>query len=139
MALLHYEPWGTMERLHRQIGQIMGDTFSTPAANGEGAIAWVPSVDVHEESDKFVVRADLPGVESKDISVTADQGVLTLSGQRRAGQREQHKGFSRIERAEGTFQRRFTLPDNAQIDNIRALHVNGGHTAGVSGGMLGPP
>ena len=82
MVLLRYEPWNTMERLHRQIDQIFGDSFAAPAANGEGRARsrWVPSVDVHEEADKFVVRADLPGVEPKDISITAENGVLTVSG-----------------------------------------------------------
>ncbi|HEX4024291.1 MAG TPA: Hsp20/alpha crystallin family protein [Steroidobacteraceae bacterium] len=125
MALLRYEPWNMMERLHRQIDQIFGDTFSTPAASGEGAVEWIPSVDIHEEPDKFVVRADLPGVQSKDISVTADNGVLTLSGQRRSEQREHQQGFSRIEHVDGAFLRRFTLPENVKTDDIRAHHSNG--------------
>jgi HSP20 family protein len=124
MALLRYEPWNRVERWHRQIEQILGDTLSTPT-NGEGAAEWVPSVDVHEEPEQFVVQADLPGVESKDINVTADQGVLTISGQRRSEQREKHKGFSRVERVAGSFVRRFTLPDNVRTDDIRAQHVNG--------------
>ncbi len=125
MALLRYEPWNTMARLHRQIDQIFGDTFSAPAASGEGTVAWIPAVDIHEEPDKFVVQADLPGVESKDISVTADNGVLTLGGRRRSEQREQSKGCSRLERVEGAFLRRFTLPDNVKSDDIRAHHSNG--------------
>lgn len=125
MALLRFEPWNTMERLHRQIDQIFGDTFSTPAANGQGTVDWIPAVDIHEEPDKFVVRADLPGVESKDLNVTADNGVLTVSGQRRSEQREQHKGFARLERVEGSFLRRFTLPENVRSDDIRARHANG--------------
>ncbi len=125
MALLRYEPWGTMARLHRQIDQIFGDTFGAPAANGEDSVEWSPSVDIHEEPDKFVVAADLPGVESKDINITADNGVLTISGQRRSLQREQRKGYSRLERLEGTFLRRFTLPDNVKADDIRAQHTNG--------------
>jgi len=131
MTLLHYEPWNTMARLHRQIDQILGDTASAPRAGNEGgaanesAAAWIPSVDIHEESDKFVVRADLPGVQSEDISVTADAGVLTLSGQRRSEQREHQNGFSRRERVEGTFRRRFTLPEDAKTDDIRAHYSNG--------------
>ncbi len=79
----------------------------------------------HEESDKYVIQADLPGVESKDISVTADHGLLTITGHRRSEQREQQKGYSRLERVEGSFLRRFTLPDNTQADGIRAEHDNG--------------
>ncbi len=125
MALSRYEPWNTMERLHRQIDQLFGDGFATPAASGEGAVAWVPAVDIHEEPDKYVVHADLPGVESKDISVTADNGILTVTGHRRYAHREQQKCYSRLERVEGTFLRRFTLPDNIKADDIRAQHDNG--------------
>jgi HSP20 family protein len=125
MALLRYEPWNTMERLHRQIYQVFGDTFATPAANAEATVEWAPAVDIHEEPDRFVVQADLPGVESKDLNVTADNGVLTISGQRRSEQREQHKGLSRLERVAGSFLRRFTLPENVKTDDIRARHANG--------------
>ena len=131
MTLLHYGPWNTMERLHRQIDQIVGDTFSAPQASNQGGVAneraaaWIPSVDIHEEPGQFIVQADLPGVQPKDISVTADNGVLTLSGQRRAEQREQQKGCSRLERVEGTFLRRFTLPEDVKTDDIRAHYSNG--------------
>jgi HSP20 family protein len=125
MALSRYEPWNMIERLHRQVDQLFGDSVGTAEANGEGIVAWVPAVDIHEEPDKFVIRADLPGVESKNISVTAEKGVLTLTGHRQSQQREQTKGFARLERAEGSFLRRFTLPENAKTDEISARHTNG--------------
>ena len=129
MLLMRYQPWHVMQRFHRQIDQLLGDTSAAPAAKGDGnddgAVAWVPSVDVHEEADKFVVRADLPGVEPKGINVTAENGVLTLRGERHAEARSEQAGTVRLERAEGTFQRRFTLPDNVQTDNISARHANG--------------
>ena len=57
--------------------------------------------------------------------MTADQGVLTLSGRRQSEQRDERKGFTRIERVEGTFLRRFTLPESVRADDIRARHSNG--------------
>ena len=123
MTLIRYQPWHL--GLQRQIEQIFGDSFGAPAANSENSIAWVPSVDIHEEQDKFVVRADLPGVESKDISITAENRVLTLRGQRQFERSENQKGFERLERVEGSFLRRFTLPNNVQDDQIKARHVNG--------------
>lgn len=125
MTLVRYEPWHVMDRLHRQIDQIFGDTFAAPAATGESSVAWIPTVDIHEEPDKFVVRADLPGVEPKDISITAENRVLTLRGERHFEHRENQKGFERLERVEGSFLRRFTLPDNVQEEQIKARHVNG--------------
>jgi HSP20 family protein len=125
MTLIRYEPWQVMGRLHRQIDQIFGDSFASPAATGENSVAWIPTVDIHEEPEKFVVRADLPGVDPKDISITAENRVLTLRGQRTFERSENQKGFERLERVEGSFLRRFTLPNNVQDDQIKARHVNG--------------
>ncbi|HWW21151.1 MAG TPA: Hsp20/alpha crystallin family protein [Steroidobacteraceae bacterium] len=124
MTLLRYEPWGVVARLQRHFDQAFADIDGS-ASNGESHAAWIPSVDIHQESDKFVVRADLPGVEPKDIDVTAENGVLTVSGERKFERSEQQKGTSRLERVEGRFVRRFTLPENVQTDHIRARHANG--------------
>ena len=124
MTLLRYEPWGVVARLQRHFERNFGDVANS-FANGEEQAAWIPSVDIHQEADKFIVRADLPGVEPKDISVTAENGVLTVSGERKFERNNEQKGTSRYERVEGRFVRRFTLPDNVQTDNIRARHNNG--------------
>jgi HSP20 family protein len=125
MTLIRYEPWHVVGRLQRHIDQLLGDGTAAATTNGESTIAWVPTVDVHEESDKFVVRADLPGVDSKDISITAENRVLTLRGQRSFSRSENQKGYERLERVEGAFLRRFTLPNNVQDDQIKARHING--------------
>jgi HSP20 family protein len=98
--------------------------FGNSAARAE-AVAWIPSVDVREESDKFVVTADLPGVDAKDIEITTDKGVLTIKGERKYEQRDASKGYERVERVSGGFLRRFTLPENVQLDDIQARHTNG--------------
>ena len=128
MTLVSYQPWSrSFNRLHRQIDQLFGESVATPAANDGAPIArWSPAVDVHEEASQFTVRADLPGVEAKDIQVTADNGVLTIRGERHLEKREpQQAGFERYERVEGAFLRRFTLPDTVRADDIRARHTNG--------------
>jgi HSP20 family protein len=125
MTLVSYQPWHAVSRLHRHFDQIFADRVAVPAANGDSTVSWVPTVDIHEEQDKFVVLADLPGVAPADISITAENRVLTLRGQRQFERSENQKGFERLERVEGTFLRRFTLPTNVQDDQIKARHVNG--------------
>lgn len=125
MTLVRYEPWAVMNRLHRQIDQIFGDNVGNAAANGEAAVDWLPPIDIHEAADKFVLLADVPGVEPKDIEITAENGVLTVRGRRQFEAREQQQGFQRLERAEGAFLRRFTLPERVQADAIKARHSNG--------------
>jgi HSP20 family protein len=128
MTLVSYQPWTrSFNRLHRQIDQLFGDVVANPAAEDTiNTVRWSPAVDVHEEATQFTVRADLPGVEAKDIQVTADNGVLTIRGERHLEKREtQQGGYERYERVAGTFQRRFTLPDTVRADEIRARHSNG--------------
>ncbi len=80
MTVVRYEPWALLNRLHREFDQ----TFDTVARDA----SWAPAVDIHEEAQRFIVRADLPGVKPADIEITADKGVLTLRGERQIEQRE---------------------------------------------------
>ncbi len=125
MNIVRYEPWRLMGRLHREIDQLFGDALANSGTVNADASAWTPAVDVYEEPERFTVHADLPGVEPKDIHVTADKGVLTIRGTRRIEKRESQKGFERLERIEGEFLRRFTLPENARAEDIKARHTNG--------------
>jgi HSP20 family protein len=125
MNIVRFEPWRLMGHLHREIDQLFSDTQANPARANETAGSWAPAVDVHEEPERFTVQADLPGVQPSDIQVTADKGVLTIRGARRIEKRDSQKGFERLERIEGDFLRRFTLPENARADQITARHSNG--------------
>ena len=117
MTIVRYEPWALFGRLNRQLDQAFGDTSAS--------VSWIPHVDVREEAERFVVTADLPGVEGKDIEITADKGVLTVRGERRSEKKDSGEGYERFERASGTFLRRFTLPESADAEAIKATHVNG--------------
>ena len=109
MNIERYEPWN----LFRLLG------------SERTAADWAPRVDVREDEGHFTVEADLPGVESKDIHVTAEDGVLTIKGERKLEKKESKGGYERLERFEGSFQRRFVLPDNVDADGIQARHTNG--------------
>ena len=108
MSLVRFEPWSLADR-------ISGDNHRT----------WVPAVDIFEEQERFIVRADLPGVDPDDIEVNMENGVLTVSGERKNEERSEFEGVSRIERISGRFLRRFTLPDTADADAIKAKCRNG--------------
>ncbi|MET0291153.1 MAG: Hsp20/alpha crystallin family protein [Steroidobacteraceae bacterium] len=116
MSIAQYEPWSLFNRLSRDFSHVV----ATP-----GKVTYTPPVDVREEADRFVVQADLPGVELADIEITADKGVLTLRGERKAEKREKSEGYERVERVTGNFSRRFALPENVQSDDIKARFTNG--------------
>jgi HSP20 family protein len=86
---------------------------------------WVPRVDVKEEGDRFVLYADLPGIDPNDIEVSMDKGLLTIRGERSSETSEQTDRFSRIERRYGSFHRRFALPDSADPEGIQARGRHG--------------
>ncbi len=123
MTLIQYEPWHFVGRLQRHFDRVLADAFSNEQAP-ESNLAWIPSVDVYEEPERFVVRADLPGVDPKDIEITAHEGVLTLRGTR-STQKSEKDGTARVERVAGRFLRRFTLPKNARSEGITASQNNG--------------
>jgi len=119
MTIVRYEPWALLNRFQRHLDRALSE--SADSAN----VSWLPRVDIHEEDQRFVVTADLPGVEGKDIEITADEGVLTLKGERRSETKASKNGYERVERAAGTFLRRFTLPESADAEAIKATHTNG--------------
>ena len=86
---------------------------------------WVPRVDVKEEKDRFVLYADLPGIDPDDIEVSMDKGILTIKGERGSESTQETDRFSRIERSYGSFHRRFALPDSADPEGIQAHGRNG--------------
>jgi HSP20 family protein len=123
MTLVSYEPWTLVNRLHRQLDQAFNKPVATESA---ASVSWVPRVDIREEAERFVVLADVPGVESKDINITAENGVLTIRGERRSQKQDTDKnGYERVERTSGSFLRRFTLPENANTETITAKQTNG--------------
>ena len=108
MTVVRYEPFRLLSGLQRD--------FST---------SWLPSVDVREEADRFVVNVDLPGVDKKDIEIVAEKGVLTIKGERHAETKSTTASYERVERVSGKFLRRFTLPETAQAEAISAKQTNG--------------
>jgi HSP20 family protein len=86
---------------------------------------WVPRVDIKEEANRFVIFADLPGVDPSTIEVDMDKGVLSIKGERKAEAKAEGERWSRNERAHGVFYRRFALPDSANPDGIAATGKHG--------------
>jgi HSP20 family protein len=123
--LVYFQPWSLMDRWHREINQMFDHKAESPQPAVKRDSAWAPSVDLHEEDDRFVLRADMPGIAPKDIEVSAEDGALTIRGERPARPRTSSDGFEHIERAAGTFLRRFTLPESARAEAIKARYTDG--------------
>lgn len=85
----------------------------------------MPAVDIKDEENRYVIRADIPGVKPEDIEVTMENGMLTIRGERKFEETEEKENFKRIERSHGLFYRRFTLPDNTDAEAIQASGKDG--------------
>jgi HSP20 family protein len=122
MSLVRYEPWS----LHRELFNEFNKMFERNADGSSGATAeWAPNVDIEEYADKFVLYADVPGVDPKNIEITLENGVLTLSGSREQNIEQKGVESRRIERLTGRFYRRFALPDTVDSDSVSASGKNG--------------
>jgi HSP20 family protein len=126
MYMTAYEPWRRMEQLRREMDQL----FNPPVtqSDNDSAIAtcaWVPAVDIKEDPQQFLIEADIPGVDPKDIEISMENGVLTIRGERNSEKREEGKDYKRVERTYGSFYRRFSLPDTADPEKVSASGKNG--------------
>ncbi len=128
MSLIRYEPFNILNQFQRELSRLgawnshdeLGDDNSDVSVSH-----WRPAVDIKEEDNRFVIFADLPGVDPQQIELTMEDGVLAIKGQRVDEKEEEREGFKRVERVRGTFYRRFSLPDTADSENIHAHGKDG--------------
>ena len=123
MVITRYEPWGWLNQLQ---GELERAPIWGPTSEGSVATAaWAPAVDIKEEKDKFILRADLPGVRPDETDVSMEDGVLTIKGEKKSEAITEKDGYKRVERIYGSFHRRFSLPDTANSEKIAAKSKNG--------------
>jgi HSP20 family protein len=129
MSLTNYEPWNLLDRFNQQLNQLAyaDKSLSNNDSDYSNIVTshWRPAVDIKEETDRFLITADLPGVDPKDIEITMDAGVLTIKGERQSETRDDKDGYKRVERVSGAFYRRFSLPDTADAERIVAKGKDG--------------
>ncbi len=128
LARISNDPVSLMNQWRRDIESLFNgvEGSGNGAQRGEvTAAAWAPAVDIREEDGAYVVHADVPGVDPKDIELDMENGVLTVRGERKSEVKEGKDNYHRIERVSGTFYRRFTLPDTADAESISAKYTNG--------------
>jgi HSP20 family protein len=124
MTLTRYEPWS----LHRALLNEISRSFDANAAQDAsvGATAdYAPAVDIAEYADRFVLSADLPGVDPAAVEITLEKGVLTLAGSREKAVEQKDVESRRTERLTGKFYRRFALPDSVDGEAVTAAGKHG--------------
>lgn len=122
MNLTTWRPFREMDDFFRSYNRAL-----SPSLSGESSLVtdWTPSVDITENDDEFLIKAELPEVNRDDIDVNINNGVLTLSGERKSKSETKNEKEHRIERFYGSFSRSFSLPDNVREEDIRAESKDG--------------
>jgi HSP20 family protein len=127
MNLVRWNPWEEMSTLQNRISNLFYEPFFRSDREDDGLSmgSWHPVVDMFENDDKIVLKAELPGVDKKDIAVDVKDRVLTLSGERSYDNEVKEENYYRRERACGKFKRAFTLPADVDADLIKADFKDG--------------
>ena len=126
MNIIQYDPWRKIQQLQREMGTMFDRRLDT---DDDAAIMatsdWIPAVDIKEEDKRFLIVADVPGVDPDKIEVHMEHGMLSIKGERHEEHKEEKEGYKRVERIHGSFHRRFNLPDTADAEGITAKSRNG--------------
>ena len=128
MAITRYSPWHVHgSNFQHEIRNAFDRLFNAEETDPSNVVTsqWTPRIDIKEEDSRFVIFADIPGVDPKDIEITMEKGILSIKGERKAESAEQNGKLTRIERSHGLFHRRFALPDSANAEGIQASGKNG--------------
>jgi HSP20 family protein len=121
-------PWKPFEfdRLRKEMDRVWDSFFEgRPSRRTREEGEWLPSLDVSETKSDLVVKAELPGMEAKDIEISLNEGLLTIKGEKKQEREEKEEGYHLIERSYGTFTRSIRLPKDVQSDKIKASFKNG--------------
>src|SRR2546423_9992534 len=121
-----------MEDIHNRLFTLWNVT--PRSGNGQEAPAlseWMPAVDITEDENGFTIKAELPEVKKEDVKITVENGLLTISGERRVEKEEKGRKYHRMERAYGSFVRTFQLPEEADSNKVNAQFKDGVLTLGV--------
>jgi HSP20 family protein len=119
-----WSPLDHLTSLKDEINQLFEDPWSSLGRTSRFLNSWAPPVDLFEHQDEFVVRLELPGMKKEDIEVSLNQGVLSISGERKSAEHKEAEPH-RAERFFGRFTRSVTLPASVKADEIKANYRNG--------------
>lgn len=129
-ALTRWNPFREMEDIQRRMSSLFDwspfrRSALTTAEENISVPEWAPLVDIAEDAKEYLIKVELPEVAKDDVKVTVESGTLTISGERKAEKEEKGRKFHRVERYYGRFERSFSIPDDAESDNVKAEFKDG--------------
>jgi HSP20 family protein len=126
--LIRYrEPFQQLERMGREMDRLWDSFFEDrPTVRGREWMGdWLPSLDLSETKNEFVVKAEVPGMTAKDIDISLNGGVLSIRGEKKQEREEKEENYHFVERTYGSFNRSIRLPGGVHSDKIKASYKDG--------------
>ncbi len=128
MALVKWDPFKDLLSIQDRMNRLFDETL-TRTGRGEGEElargVWSPAVDIYETDESIVLKAELPGIDKKEVSIEVKGNMLILKGERKFEKEIKEENYHRMERAYGSFQRTFTLPNIIKKENVKAKYKDG--------------
>ena len=126
MAIVRWEPFRDLMTTQREFDRLFREAFAPALAEGEVSTrTWAPPVDIYENGDNLVLKAELPGINPDDVEIRVEDNTLYLKGERRFEKEVKEQNFHRVERSYGTFTRTFSLPNSVDADKVSANYQDG--------------
>ena len=130
MAIVRWEPFRDLLSLQDRMNRLFDESYRSTqrgTSDDEWALggSWAPAVDIYEHGTNIVLKAELPGVDPKDVDIRLENNVLSLRGQRKLEGEVKRESYHRVERSYGTFSRSFTLPTVVDQASIKAEFKDG--------------
>jgi HSP20 family protein len=126
MAIVRWEPFRDMVASQREFDRLFREAFNPAVTEGElSTRTWAPPVDIYENGDNLVLKAELPGINADDVEIRVENNTLYLKGERKFEKEVKEQNYHRVERSYGTFTRTFSLPNSIDADKVTASFKDG--------------
>ncbi|CUQ67296.1 Hsp20/alpha crystallin family protein [Candidatus Nitrospira inopinata] len=127
MSLVRWDPFRELEDMSERLNRVFARPSVRATSTKEHLTVadWIPTVDISETDDEYLIKAELPEVKKEDVKVTVEDGVLTMHGERRQEKEEKGRKYHRVERSYGSFVRSFTLPESVDETGVKAEYKDG--------------
>ncbi len=120
MAIVKYNPFRELRAMQEQMNRLLDLAWNREPGEEMREGVWQPPVDIFEDAESLVIKAELPGIDQKDIDVRIEDNTLTLRGERKHDQEVRKENYHRVERYYGSFQRSFSLPATIDQEKVKA-------------------
>ncbi len=125
MSITRWDAFRNMATLHDQVNRLFENNPQGSRSDNSSLTTWAPAVDIYENENALVIKADLPDMDEKDLDIRVENNTLTVKGERKFEQKVKEENYLRIERTYGSFSRSFSLPNTVNTEAIKAEYKNG--------------